>query len=371
MADALKHHLGPAVVDKIAGDLSSLDADFPSAAFRKQALKGLEDLELMPRGRHIAQALQANLPGDFPRASRFLMASFGPPLERTEDNGMAVFFYLPHAFWVQDFGLGHFDEAMAFQYQLTQRFTAEFSIRPFLEQYSEATLKLLRTWAGDSSPHVRRLVSEGTRPRLPWAPRLRRFQVDPAPVLELLELLKDDRELYVRRSVANNLNDIGKDHPGLLLATAEGWLRDAGAGRQWLVNHALRSLVKGGDLRALRLLGFAGSATRLEISGELHPREVAAGGEVRLACAVRNSARRPVAVLIDWRVFFRKAGGAASPKVFKGGRYELGAGDTCTLEKKLSLRDLSTRRHFPGRHEVEVLVNGQPYHLGAFELLES
>ena len=368
MADALKHHLGPAVVDKIAGDLSSLDASFPAAVFRKQALKGLEELELMPRGRHIAQALQASLPGDFRRASKLLLASLGPPLERTENNGMAVFFYLPHAFWVQDFGLEHFDEAMAFQYQLTQRFTAEFSIRPFLEQHPEATLKLLRTWVSDASPHVRRLVSEGTRPRLPWAPRLRGFQADPRPVLELLELLKDDPELYVRRSVANNLNDIGKDHPELLLETAARWLKKAGPERRWLVNHGLRSMVKSGEWRALALLGFGADALRLDVAGEVSPSAVAASGEVKLLCEVRNPGEESLSVLIDWRVFFRKAGTAASAKVFKGGRFELAPGASCQLEKKLSLRDLSTRRHHPGWHEVEVLVNGQPYSIGGFDL---
>ncbi len=368
MADALKHHLGPAVVDKIATELSSLDPSFPAAVFRRQALLGLEDLELMPRGRHIAQALQAALPGDFRRAASLLGASFGPPLERTENNGMAVFFYLPHAFWVQEFGLGHFDEAMAFQYQLTQRFTAEFSVRPFLEQHPEATLKLLQVWSSDPSPHVRRLVSEGTRPRLPWAPRLRDFQADPRPVLALLECLKDDPALYVRRSVANSLNDIGKDHPELLLETAARWLKKAGAERRWLVNHGLRSMVKSGDARALALLGFGADALRLEVAGEVSPKAVPASGEVKIFCEVSNPGSQSVPVLIDWRVYFRKAGLAAAAKVFKGGRFDLAPGASCELEKNLSLRDLSTRRHYPGWHEVEVLVNGQPYLIGGFDL---
>ena len=169
---------------------------------------------------------------------------------------MAAFLYMPHLFFVARHGLDHFEDSMRAQYALTQRFTAEYSIRAFLEKHPEATLARLREWAADPSQHVRRLVSEGTRPRLPWAPRLRAFQKDPRPVLELLELLKDDPELYVRRSVANNLNDIGKDHPALLTAVAKRWLRGATPERRWIVDHALRSAVKRADAGALGALGY-------------------------------------------------------------------------------------------------------------------
>ena len=163
---------------------------------------------------------------------------------------------MPHCFFVAEYGLDHFEPSMQAHYQLTQRFTAEFSIRPFLIKHTEATLARLRQWARDPNEHVRRLVSEGTRPRLPWASRLPAFQADPAPVLALLELLKDDPALYVRRSVANNLNDIGKDHPRVLMQTAQRWMRDATPERAWVVRHALRWAVKQGDPAALKVLGF-------------------------------------------------------------------------------------------------------------------
>ena len=169
---------------------------------------------------------------------------------------MAAFLYMPHLFFVARHGLDHFEDSMRAQHALTQLFTAEYSIRAFLEKHPGATLARLREWTADPSHHVRRLVSEGTRPRLPWAPRLRAFQKDPRPVLELLELLKDDPELYVRRSVANNLNDIGKDHPALLTAVAKRWLRGASPERRWIVSHALRSAVKRADAGALGALGY-------------------------------------------------------------------------------------------------------------------
>jgi 3-methyladenine DNA glycosylase AlkC len=246
VAEPLKDAYGPEVPRRIAAMVSTAHPSFDSRAFVRDCLAGYGALNLIARGWRIADALHAHLPRDFPRAVEILLRSLGPGRQSPEGNGMAPFLYMPHAFFVARYGLDHFEASMRAQYEITKRFTAEFSIRPFIERHREATLERLGEWARDPDPHVRRLVSEGTRPRLPWAPRLREFQRDPAPVLALLELLKDDPELYVRRSVANNLNDIGKDHPELLAQTARRWLEGADANRRWLVKHALRSAVKRG-----------------------------------------------------------------------------------------------------------------------------
>ncbi|MDZ4702003.1 MAG: hypothetical protein SH809_19995 [Rhodothermales bacterium] len=209
MAEPLKNQYGPEIPRKIAGMIAPVYPAFDREGFLQSALDGYEALELLPRGRHIAKALRRHLPDEYPAAIDLLIASLGPKLEGTESFGMAPFLYLPHVFFVMDYGVDHFEPSMRAQYEITQRFSAEYSIRAYLEHHPEATLARLRQWVDDPSPHVRRLVSEGTRPLLPWASRLRAFQRDPSPVIELLELLKDDPELYVRRSVANNLNDIG------------------------------------------------------------------------------------------------------------------------------------------------------------------
>src|SRR5918999_792307 len=235
MAEPLKNSYGPEVPRRIGAMIAAVDTAFPVDAFLADALEGYEELELTPRARHIADALGRHLPQDYERAVEILVASLGPKLDSPELTGMDVFLYMPHVFFVAERGGDHFEASMRAQYELTQRFSAEFSIRVFLERYPEATLARLRELALDPSAHVRRLVSEGTRPRLPWTPRLRAFQDDPRPVLELLELLRDDPELYVRRSVANNLNDIGKDHPDLLLDTARAWLMDATEERRGLI----------------------------------------------------------------------------------------------------------------------------------------
>ncbi len=256
MAEPLKNQFGADVPHAIGAMLQAVHRPFPVAAFVEDCLSGYDTLELMPRGRHIASALRKHLPQHVPAALDILVASLGQPVGRETTAGMGGFLFMPHCFFVAEHGLDNFEESMRAQHALTQRFTAEFSIRPFLVRHPKATLARLRKWANDPSDHVRRLVSEGTRPRLPWAPRLAAFQADPAPVLELLELLRDDPALYVRRSVANNLNDIGKDHPQLLAATARRWLQDAPPERVWVVRHALRWAVKQGAPWALDLMGF-------------------------------------------------------------------------------------------------------------------
>jgi 3-methyladenine DNA glycosylase AlkC len=369
MAAPLKDSFGPDVPARIAEAISEVRPGFPVRAFLADALEGYEDLELTPRARHIARALRAHLPADYEEAIDVLLASLGPRTESEPLTGMAAFFYAPHVFFVADYGLDHWEASMRAQYELTQRFTAEYSIRAFLDREPERTLARLREWARDPSPDVRRLVSEGTRPRLPWAPRLRRFQLDPTPVLELLELLKDDPSPYVRRSVANNLNDIGKDHPGLLVATCRRWMKGAGEDRRWVIRHALRSAVKRGDLGALDVLGF-GEAEAAEVDGVvIEPGRPRIGEAVRVSVAVRNVGNRRASFNVDLRVHFVKAKGGTSPKVFKVREVEVDPGASASMSKLISLRQHTTRTHYPGEHAVEVIVNGATHPGGSFVVL--
>jgi hypothetical protein len=215
---------------------------------------------------------------------------------------------------------------------------------------------------------VRRLVSEGTRPRLPWAPRLRAFQEDPRPVIALLELLKDDAERYVQRSVANNLNDIAKDHPELAVEVSRRWLVDASPSRRWIVRHALRSLVKKGHRGALDVMGVGGKP-RVDISGiRLAPATTRIGGEVRFSFEIVSTSRKTQELLVDFAVHYVKANGTARPKVFKLRKLALPPSGRVELGSAISLKGMTTRKHYPGRHGIEALINGVPYRLGTFEL---
>ncbi len=309
MAEPLKNHFDESVVRRIGAHAAlGPSRNSRSAASSRRRRRASRDLELVDRARHVAAAMRRTLPADFDEAARIIVASLGPTLDRTEGFGMAVFLYLPHVIFVAENGLDHFEASMAAQHALTRRFTAEFSIRAFLERDPERTLARLRDWARDPDVHVRRLVSEGTRPRLPWAPRLRSFQRDPRPVLELLELLRDDPEPYVRRSVANNLNDIGKDHPELLIEICARWARGASPERLGLIQHALRWLIKSGDRRALRVLGFEGG-DKVRVAGRIRPRRIRVGESCAIELSLENRARAAQAVVVDLAVHFVKSDG--------------------------------------------------------------
>jgi 3-methyladenine DNA glycosylase AlkC len=369
MAEPLKNSFGPEVAARIARMIKEADSTFDEHAFLTDALIGYQELELTPRAWQIAHALGRHLPQDYERAIEILLASLGPKLEAAELTGMDVFIYLPHVFYVAKFGVDHFEASMRAQYELTQRFTAEYSIRGFLERYPERTLDRLRDWAGDSNVHVRRLVSEGTRPRLPWAPRLRAFQDDPQPVLQLLELLKDDPELYVRRSVANNLNDIGKDNPTALIETCRQWLSGATAERTWLIRHALRSAVKRGEPAALEVLGFV-PVTGVEVRDiQIAPAVASIGESVTFTVELANESSTAQQLLVDLRVHFVKANGRPSPKVFVLKELEVEPGGSARLTKTISLAQHTTRTHYPGKHRVEVVVNGRVIGSGAFDVV--
>lgn len=368
MAAPLKDSFDAAVVRGLADDLAAVHPAFPRAAFVRDATRGLEALELMDRGRHVMRAMRTHLPQDPAEAIGILERSLGPPLDAGPGHGMAPFRYLPHAFFVAEHGLGCFEASMRAQHALTQRFTAEFTIRRFLEAEPARTLARLEAWTRDPSPHVRRLVSEGTRPRLPWAGRLRAFQRDPTPTLALLERLKDDPHPYVRRSVANHLNDVGKDHPARLVEVAARWLRDASPERRRLVRHALRTAVKRGDPDALRVLGYRAVPGLEVVAARVAPASPRIGDTLRVEVEVRNGGARAADVVVDLGVHYVKADGTTAPKVFKVRNVRLGPGEAVTLGKSIGLAQRTTRTHRPGRHEVDVRLNGRVVPAGAFVL---
>lgn len=249
----------------LAHNLTLAHPNFDAQAFQRSALDGLPPLAILQRGEHLAHALRRHLPERYAEAVRILVRSLTPPLTRTDELGLGVFFYLPHVCFIANYGLdpAHneggdpFETSMAAQYELTRRFSAEFSMRSFLIQWPERTLARLMEWTRDRDPHVRRLCSEGARPRLPWARRIPAFIEDPRPVLPILKALKDDPDLYVRRSVANHIGDIAKDHPALAFDLCERWLKGASPERKWLIRHAVRHPAKQGVQAALRLRALA------------------------------------------------------------------------------------------------------------------
>lgn len=262
----IKFLLDTEAVDCLAHNIGLVHASFDAEAFKQLALTNIAPLGFMDRSAHIAAALKATLPAKFSDATEILLNTLTPPNAHTERLGLSVFFYLPHTRFVAEYGRDAqhndgedpFDIAMRAQYELTRRFTAEFSIRPFLIHDFERTLNQLTLWLDDPDPHVRRLCSEGCRSRLPWGARIPQLIADPTPVLPILEALKNDASLYVRRSVANHLGDIAKDHPALAFDVCERWLTNADKDLKWVIRHAVRHPAKQGNATAIAIRKAAG-----------------------------------------------------------------------------------------------------------------
>lgn len=258
----LKLLLSREAIECLAQNILCVHKAFPADEFCQHALDGLEPLELMQRAQHIARSLQQFLPSHYAQAIAILVDSMTPAKTDDNDVGAGGFFYLPHSFFIADYGVDKrynngedpFDVSMQALYALTTRFTSEFAIRPFLIHHPERTLQQVSKWLSDPNPHVRRLCSEGTRPKLPWGKRIQSFVANPQPTLHILEFLKNDESLYVRRSVANHLGDIAKDHPEIVFSTCERWLQaGASSDLKWLIRHAVRHPAKKGHARALEI----------------------------------------------------------------------------------------------------------------------
>lgn len=354
MAEPLKNLLHPGVVTAIAERLSAVFPTFDRARFEASAGDDLEALELMQRSLQIRDALIEALPQSFAQAAAVL----GACLPSDGRPGLSGWALLPVSQFVAARGLDDFELSLALLRALTQHFTSEFGIRVFIDQDQERALAIIGSWVTDANHHVRRLASEGTRPRLPWAMRLTKLVRDPLPLLPILKALVDDPEDYVRRSVANSLNDIAKDHPDLVAGFVAEHMAGASPERLQLLRHASRTLLKQGHGAALSNFGFAAPAG-IDAAFSLDRSDIALGESLVFKLAVSHSAATAQKIMIDYAVHHRKANGTTSPKVFKWTSAMLEPGATIRIEKRHAIRPITTRRYYPGAHRVVILVNGQ------------
>jgi 3-methyladenine DNA glycosylase AlkC len=358
----------PAVVDQLARNIGRTWPAFDQLGFATTINTQLNSLSFGARNTLIRDTLWTYLPKDFPHAVRILLDSLGPEISQCEITGFDGFIVMPQNDFVAKYGLEHFDISMQALYEMTKRFTAEGAIRAFIQTYPDQTLTVLRQWAEDPNCHVRRLVSEGTRPRLPLAPRLPQFIRDPQPVLALLELLKTDPELMVRRSVANNLNDIAKDHPDLVVETLTAWHNVASPGTQWIIGHAARTLLKQGHPNALRLLGYPPTLGISVPEIQLNQTTICMGDDLVFGVKIQSTADVAQNLVIDHVIHHRKANGKLAPKVFKLTKKKLLAGETLHLSKSHSFRAINTRVYYPGQHVLAIQINGTTWAQQTFEL---
>tara|TARA_R110001599_G_scaffold74653_3_gene205811 strand:+ start:1562 stop:2692 length:1131 start_codon:yes stop_codon:yes gene_type:complete len=374
VAEPFKNLLNQHVVADMAGHFSRHYKAFDRPAFVAAANKGLESLELKARTEHITQAMILYLPRDFTHAGQILLASLpalqdeSPSSGSPESAGISGWAIMTLSHYVALQGQEHFDFSMMLLKEMTKRLSSEFAIRFFILQSAQNTLAIFAKWVSDPDQDVRRLVSEGSRPRLPWAMQLPMFIADPAPVIALLEQLKDDDEEYVRRSVANNLNDIAKDHPELVADIAEQWLKDASKNRQRLVRHACRTLIKNGHKRTLAALGFVPPIIASAKVSVL-TKHVIFGEALQFSLALTSNTDTTQALMIDYIVHHQKANGKTTGKVFKWRNSNLTPSTILTIEKKHAIKAITTRVYYAGLHSVEVIVNGISVGRADFELI--
>lgn len=358
----------PRTVGQLAQEYATGVPGFDAARFEAEALAGFAERELMARMEWLADCVETQLAPDFPTMADQLEAAMPARLDPDlKDDDFGQFIHAVPGILAVRHGLdAHRDRAMALLYQATQRFSMEFYIRAFLNRWTEETLADLRLWAEDDNYHVRRLVSEGTRPKLPWA---KAVNLTPDQTLPLLDRLHRDPTRYVTRSVANHLNDLSKTHDALVLEQLSGWKAEAAQAPKeldWMTRHALRTLIKQGHAGAMRALGFD-ARVPVTVDLNIETPQVARGEALIFSCTVASATDLPV--LVDYRITFARPDGKAGEKVFKLKKGRATAAKPFAARKVHKLKgDATTFRLHPGRHEVTVQVNGIDRAQGSFEL---
>ncbi|MCL2403511.1 MAG: DNA alkylation repair protein [Coriobacteriia bacterium] len=385
MSGTYKNLFNAASLREFGADFQSVYPEFPVDAFVASTMgDGWDDLELKGRWQQVTNILASYLPEDYAEALAIL--------DQVVENysGWDGVYGMVFPYFVESFGqdAANWDLSMTAMANYTQHASAEFAVRPFIISNEDRMMAQMYTWSKHDNEHVRRLASEGSRPALPWAQALPAFKQDPTPVLPILEQLKDDPSAYVRKSVANNLNDISKTHPELVIDIARNWQGESDH-TDWIIKHACRTLLKRGNRDALALFGFhdgatlnvtefylgnpatsgvTASATRSDSAQQPAIQEqeapsigqdlptIAMGGDLSFSFAVHT--KESTKLRLEYGIDFVKASGKASRKVFQISETELGADEIKTHTKKHNFKDLSTRKHYPGTHSITLIVNG-------------
>ena len=357
---ALKNMFDAGRFADVAALLAAIESGFDQRRFVKLALHELDSLSLMQRLRRMTECLRATLPDDYRRAIAILKI-LAPQI----GHGFVV---MALSDYVALYGHGDFDRSMKALKFFTRFGSSEFAVREFLRRDLKRTLAVMESWSGDADEAVRRLASEGSRPRLPWSFRLEALIADPTPVAGILENLRADASLYVRKSVANHLNDIAKDHPQWVLARIASWPLE-NAHTAWIAKRGLLTLIKEGQRDALAVIGAGAAAQVRGVRLSASPRALCLGERLELSLRLKSVATTAQRLVIDYAIHYVKKAGGTSAKVFKWKEVSLAPGESLELSRSQMVRNFTTRVHYPGRHVVELLINGSVHAKTAFDIL--
>lgn len=350
MPEKLKDTLIPqAQVLKLAEAISSVYPEFKPDEFIRLVLDpNWTDRELKQKMRHITVCIKQTLPDNYVVAIRIL-EQIAPRFRG--------FIALPFSDFVECYGLNDWDNSMKALAVFTSSCTSEFAVRPFLDSDPQRAMEYFYQWANNENEHIRRFSSEGCRPRLPWGMAPRKFKKDPAPIIPILEKLRNDPSEYVRKSVANNLNDISKDHPDVVLNLCEQW-KGQSKETDRIIKHACRTMLKDGNVRALMMFGFA-NPDQLHVSNlSADKQKLKIGEQLVFSFVLSNDSGKPQTVRLEYRIHYVKANRKTSPKIFQISEGKFPSGEH-QIKKKQAFTNFTTRTHFPGEHRLEIVVNGQ------------
>jgi 3-methyladenine DNA glycosylase AlkC len=352
--NAFKNLINESVAKQIATAISKAHPKFNSKNFMK-LVPELKALELKDRVKLITKHLHANLPSDYLQSLKILV-------EVMKKSSLSGFSLWPFSEYISQHGVEHFDESMKAMYVLTEKFTAEFAVRAFLLKDHKKVLKYFEKWATDKNVHIRRWVSEGSRPLLPWGQKIPLFVMDPTHTLLLLDKLRLDDELYVRKSVANHLNDISKNHPQVVIEILRLWKKGANETDliklNWITRHALRTLIKKGHPGALKLMGVDGKADVKISELSLNKKKFKINDSLEFRFQIKSNSKSSQKVIVDFAIDLMKANGKKGKKVFKLKTIDLGAGEEVSITKKHSLKPITTMKFYKGEHHLYLQVNG-------------
>jgi len=364
---AFKDWFDKQAAEAMAEQLGAVYSKFDKSAFIRCASRNLKKLEFNGRVKQFSDAMQQELPQSYPKAIAIVVKSLP---ENPVDAASVTDGWLqwPVGQFIADYGTDHFDESFAAMTELTQRFSSEYAVRPFVERYPQETFNNMRKLTTHPSEHVRRWCSEGTRTRLPWGVKLQDLIDNPAPILPVLDALIDDESDYVRKSVANSINDLSKDHPQLVLKKCRRWQKKSKPGRTWIIKHGLRTLIKQGDSGALELIGY-GPPKKLAVKFSALPARIKLGGAVELEAKIVNRSTAKQNLMIDYVVHYVRKNNVVNEKVFKWKTLEIAAREEIVVSKKHPMKPTSIRALYGGKHKVEIQINGIRLAEAEFELL--
>lgn len=359
--EPLKEMFNRPFYEKLAKELRKAESGFNSAGFLSEVTLGIAELSLNQRMRNTSHVLKRHLPDDFGKAIGIL--------KKVIPNMNGGYTNLLFPDYVGVHGLDHFDQSMEALKYFTTYGSSEFAVREFLKLDFNRAIKIMNRWAEDKNHHVRRLASEGSRPRLPWSFKLDEVIKHPHRTQPILELLKADPELYVRKSVANHLNDVSKENSAYMLKLINAWDK-SNPHTAWIVKHASRTLIKKGDASSLLVFGFEKNV-KVEVKNfKLNKGKLKLGETLKFEFELLSRHKtKSQKLVVDYVIHYVKSSGQLLPKVFKLKEIDLLPSGSEHIQKSQVFKDFTTRKHYRGQHFVELKVNGKSFGKTAFNLV--